>query len=892
MPHFVTRLRAAWMRVVGLGSRRSDEARMHEEMAFHLERLAERYTKEGMPAGEARRRAAIDFGGRAGHEEGARDALRSRVVENLLRDIQLAVRSLRNTPRFALTTIVTIALGVAAAVTAFGFTDVVFLRPLDVPRADRLVRVYLPRSARDGLRVGIASVGTWGAALLRTQTRVFEDVAADADRNVLFVRARGALEQSYPSWVSANYFTMLGVRPQLGRFFSPEENAVPDRDAVTVISSAVWHSRFDGDRHVIGEHVAIDGRDFTVIGVAPDGFDGTGVGETPTQFWLPTMVAGITGSSCARQPPCQDADVLARLAPGVGIAAARAAVGVLGRQLSHLAFGDDSLRTPIVVPATGILWPQQRHYSGLARLLAAIAGVMLLIACTNLGGLLVVRGVARRRAVAMRFALGASRWRVVQQLLAESAVIGLAGGALGVLLSVWTSRALMGFFVTDEEGFPHFFRLGLNTNILGFAVGVALVATAIFGVLPALATTRVAPADVLKNTGGGAPRGGARFGLITAQVAMASMLLCAAVLLSRSFSHLLYSERFDPRHVALFRVRPAAVAYTPERAQRYVHDVAARVAALPGIEAVAYAKGSGLLWSSTPWTAGIGTAPGDSATIVETHSVSPGFLAALSIPLVAGREFDERDDSSAPRIAVLNASLAERLSPGGSLVGRNVYLHGTPFRVVGVAADYRVRLLGEAAPLVVFVPFRQNALGPELDARFAIRVHGDPAAVLATLRRTAAGVDPNVPVAEEMTMTEQIDANYPTIRLGKAITVAAGSIALVLSAIGIFGLVAFIVERQSREIGIRVALGATSRGVVWHFARRGLRAATLGTALGVAGATLASPFLREWLVDVTPRDSVAFAVAAVATLGVALLASIWPARRAARVDPTVTLRVE
>jgi predicted permease len=750
-----------------------------------------------------------------------------------------------------------------------------------------LVRVYLQRA--DG-RLGF--LGTAGADVLRAHPDVFDAVAADDARNVVFVRARGALNQQFVSFVSAEFFPMLGLRPRLGRFFSAAEDSVPDRDAVAVISSALWHNQFAADPRVIGEHINIAGRDFTIIGVGPGSFDGVGIGETPSQLWLPTRMMGVIGAGCAPHRPCQETDVLARLADGVSVGRAQAAVGTFGPALSFASFGDDSVRRPLVVQARGVVRAEQRRYESLSRLLVAIAGVLLLIACANLSGLLLARGVSRERDIALRRALGASRGRIVQQLLSESLLIGLAGGVLGLVLSMWTVRGLMGFFASDEEGFPHFFQLGIDARIVLFAMIVSIGATILFGVLPALATARADAADVLKSATGGAARGRTRFGLVAAQVALTSALLSGAALLSRSFIHLLHSQRFESEHVALFRVRPAAAAYDPDRAQAYVRAVRDRIAALPGVESVAFARGSGLAWSATPWHAGVGASAGDSSTDAETHSISPGFFSTLRIPVIRGREFGEQDGRGALPVAVVSEALARRLWPNGDAIGHDAFIHGRAFQVVGVVADYRIRMSGEATPLMAFVPFWQNSLWAEKDARFLVRVRGDPVTARRPLQRAASAVDPNVPVAEVMTMSAQVDALYPQIRLGQVVLIGAAALALFLSAIGLYGTIAFLVARRTREIGIRIALGARPSDVVWRFMRQGLAATLSGLTIGLVAARAGAHLLSSWLVGVPPGDLAAFAMAAMAVAGTALLACGLPARRAADVDPINALRAD
>jgi predicted permease len=368
--------------------------------------------------------------------------------------------------------------------------------------------------------------------------------------------------------------------------------------------------------------------------------------------------------------------------------------------------------------------------------------------------------------------------------------------------------------------------------------------------------------------------------------------LCGAALLTRSFAHLLHAQRFDSSNVVLVRVRPQAARYEPDRAERYVREVRDRLAAVPGVQAVAFARGVGFVWGESPVEAAAGLAAGDSSLHVEAHFTSPNFFATLRIPILAGREFDNSDVVGAPPVAIVSQSLAQRLWRGAPSLGNTVYARGKPFRVVGVVPDYRVRMGGAATPLMLFLPFWQNALGKEGDARFALRVDPRAADMLSTLRRTAAQVDRGVPVAEVMMMSAQIDASYVEIHLGEKILIAAGVLALLLCAIGLYGTIAFVVARRTREIGIRLALGAGPQRVVLGLLDQGARTTVLGVAGGLVGALATSRFLSSWLVGVPPHDVVAFALAGLAVSAVSFIACLVPARRASRIDPARALRVE
>jgi predicted permease len=878
----------------------ADDDAMHEEMQFHVDMQTEKNIRNGMSPEAARRAALLTFGGAERWKESARAEMRSRPLEDFVRDLRFTFKTLRAQPGFAVATIATIALAVAASVTVFTVVDSVFMRALPVAGADRLVHVWFTDAERSHQSIGSAAV-----RMLRSRSDLFDAVVAHDSRNIVYVRANGSLREQYAAFVGSNYFSTLGVRPLRGRYFTSAEDSLTGQSSVAVLSDAMWEASFARDPKAVGAHIQVQGADFTVIGIAPADFKGISIGEVPNRIWFPLAAAPtVYGRFCDPGAPCRDADGLARLAPGVNVRSAQAELSAMARSLSKLAFDDDSVHAIRLERAVGIASGSQAAFAGLARLLWVIAGVLLLIACANLSGLLIARGIARQSEFALRVSLGANRTRIVRQLLTESLVLGIAGGLIGTLLSVWAARGLMGFFARDSEGFQHFYQLDLNTNILAFACGVSLLTVLMFGLVPALLTARRDSYQAIKGKGGPA-RGRAGAVLVCTQVALAIALLAGAALLSRSFARMMRGQNFNAEQVALLRVRPAAVPYDAARSQQYVRRVAERIKSVPGVENVAFARGSGLLWDESPWQVTVARGVNDTIPRVEAHFVSPGFFAALQVPMIAGREFDARDTETAPPVAVIGRALAEKLWPGTSPLDHDVFVaapemrtccaardqHGKRFRVVGIASDYRVHALSEKTPLMIFVPFWQNALGPEKDARFAVRAQ-NASALLPALRRAIDEIDPAVPVTEMMPMSLQVDAERAQIHLGQNVLLAAALLALFLSGLGVYGTIAFLVAGRTREIGIRVAVGAGHARVIADFVRQGLLPAFAGAALGLIGAIAGARLLAGWLVGVKPTDFVAFAAATVSVVVVTCVASYLPARRAARVDPMTALRAE
>jgi putative ABC transport system permease protein len=893
---------SGWARVAdvvtllaGMVARESRDARLDEEVAFHIDMQAQRNVDAGMTPGSARRDARLRFGARDAWKDAARDEYRARPIEDLARDVRHGIAVLRRHPTFAACAILTIAIGIAATVTVFTFTDAIFRRRLPVPHADRLVRVHAFAQHE-------YSLGYFGYRLLRDRARSFDAIATHYSTAPLYVQSGAASAESMEidgAVVSASYFSMLGLRPRLGRFFDASEDSVPDRDAVAVIGYGLWQARFGGSPSVLGQAIAINGRPFQLIGVAPEGFHGVMVGVSTNELWIPTMMLRVGYRWCdalRRDPPCNPTEVLARLAPGVSIEMAQREVATFGRELAAIVAPADTLRPILVAPATGMRPMSQAEYVDLCRMLSGIAGIVLLLACANLSGLLLVRGVTRRREVALRRSLGASRWRIVRQLLTEHAVIAAGGGAVGALISGWMTRALVALIVADNEGGKRVYDVTPNGSVLAFAVAITAVTVAIFGLLPAIQTSRVDAGEWIRGGGAGPVTTATRSTLIGVQVALAMTLLIGATMLSRSFARVVAGGAIRPSGIAVLRLRPRLIDYAPDTAQAFLRRAMDRVSALPDVESATLARGIGFIWRETgEVTVRLpGQAPREAGAEPEVvyHEVGPRFFSTLGVPMRSGREFVDGDRPETPRVAIVNETLATRLWPGRSPLGETVVLRDSAFRVVGVVADYRLHNAQEAAPAMAFVAFWQSPFAPQQDARLAVRVRGDPARALPMLQREIGRVDPLVPISETLTLRRQIAASYADVRLGGTVLAATALVALFLTAIGLYGVVAFLVARRTREIGIRLAVGAMPHSVVRLFVHQGLRPVLIGGLAGLAVSVAAGRLLTKWLYLVSPSDPTPYVLAALSIAIVALLATYLPARRAARVDPVAALRVD
>jgi len=889
-----SRVRELLSRVAGLRLRGRNRAKLDEEMQAHLEMEIEHLIAHGLAPDDARRTALAAFGGVQRYREEANDARGFPAIDSLLRNVRYAARSLRASPSFTVTATLTIALGIAAATSVFGFVNAVFLRPLIPAYGARVVRVFIQQS--DG---GDGAFGHVAARLIATKAKSFDLVAEHYSTAPLFVTTPEWQSEIMGAVVSADYFRLAAIHPRLGRFFTNDEDSAPDRDAVAVISEGLWQTRFGGDRDVLHRTIAINGRSFEIIGVAPNDFYGVVPDQDVDHVWIPTAMFRVGYRWCdplVVSPPCTMSQVLARLAPGATLSGARAEMSAMRASLLALSDPADSLQGVAVAPAIGFSPRSQARYADLVRLLWGISSVLLAIACANLAGLLLVRGMARRREIALRLALGASRARVAGQLMTENLLLGALGGAAGVVLSIWGTARLASFFTIDSEGYHHFLNARGDLRVLGFAIVSSLAAAALFGTFPAIAATRTNLADTLKGGGSHSSddQARARHALVAAQVMLAVVLLVAAGLLTRSVSSILAHQRFDASHVALMRLRPRLVGYAPDKAQQYLRNVVRRLESEPGVERVAFARGVGYVWNPST-TAAVdlpGTTPPADAPRTIFTTVSPGFFSTLGVRRLGGRDFNDHDAPSTPPVAIVNEALAKKLWPRDPAVGRTMTISGKALTVVGVVANYHVHSAVVPDAPMAFAPFWQNDFEPEIDARLAIRVRGDPTALLATLAKVASSVDPTVPVTELLPMTAQVSGSFTETRLASSVLIGAGALALFLSGIGLYGVVAFVVARRTREVGIRFAVGARPREIILLFMRQQLRWAALGITAGTVAAIAGARLIASWLVGVSALDATSFAVAVGAVFAVAVAGTLVPAWRAARIDPTRALRHE
>jgi predicted permease len=876
---FLFRLRAAFRR-------ETVEEELDDELRFHLEQEVAKRMAAGMERPEALREARLALGGLDQVKEECREARGISALETTLRDARYAIRGMSHSPAFTVAAILTLGFGTAAVSTVFTLANTMFFRELPADRPDRLVFVQASRS--HGRRMGW--VGYPDYVHFRDHAKTLEGLAAHYATAPLFVNSASRSEEINGAVVSANFFPLLGVQPALGRLFRPDEDSVPDRDRVAVISDRFWRDWFNASPAALGATLKINGTVFTIIGVAPPAFRGITV--YPNEIYIPTMMMRVGCRWCvdALSNGCATLDMIGRLRDNYTVAEAGAEMAASMPQ-SWLAAKEGENSGIRVLRARGVL-DLNTGRSGQIRfteLLACVAGVLLLVCCANLAGLLVARNSARTREFAIRASLGAGRLRLIRQLVTESVLLAAGGGVLGMLFSLALTGVLNAtFYSINEEGHPLYYNFSPEFRVIAAVVAVSIVAGILAGIIPAFKSIRARGGDSL--IGQSSPmRANSRLGrgLAGAQAGVAVALATIAGLLATSARAVIAGANFDTSHVALMRLRPRLLRYPPDRAQRVLRTVADRLETAPGVESASMVGTGAILFgrdaqvSLRDWA--------DSRTIDSRFiEVGPRYFETLGTPVLRGREFDQRDTIESPPVAIVSEALARQLWPTGNVVGATLIVNQQPRQVVGVVADIPLETRGEPVPPFVFTPFWQNAA--QLDARFLVRVKGDPKAMLPELIRLANRVDPDVPIGETITLPAQMAGVNLELRYMAGFVSFAAALAILLSAIGLYGALAFSVSRRTKEIGIRMALGAESTTLLAMVMRDGMTAILAGVSIGVVLAIGGSSVIRHLLYGSGTNDAMIYVAAALVVAGAGLLACWVPARRAASVEPLTALR--
>ncbi|HEX8650240.1 MAG TPA: ABC transporter permease [Pyrinomonadaceae bacterium] len=890
------------------------ERELDDELRYHLEREIEQNVTGGMTPEEARLAALRSFGGVEQAKEQCRDARGVRLIEDLWQDLRYGVRMLVKKPGFALIAVVTLALGIGANTTIFSLVNATLLRQLPLTEPESLAYVF---SGNPGSPYSNASYPDY--AEFRDQNQVFSGLAAwggimaSLNSNDQTDLVTGAI-------VSGNFFDVIGVRAALGRAISSEDDRTPGAHAVAVISHGLWQSRFGGVAGVIGQQISLNGQAFTIIGVLPAEYKSV-VQDRVDDLYVPMMMQAVMRPPRAGYSGEMNPDLLkvrrnrwlwmiGRLRPGITIEQAQASLIPITKQQEQL-FPETNRNRLLTLTRVIDGDPENRSsLLSVAALLLSVVGIVLLIACANVANLLLARAAARRKEIAVRLALGASRRRLVRQLLTESLLLSLLGGAAGLLLAVWATDLLKA--APPPPGvLPVNLDFSLDGRVLIFTLALSAMTGLLFGIAPALQASRPDLVATLKNEspalGNNLRRLNLRNALVMAQVALSFVLLIGAGLFLRSLWRAQAIEPgFDESRLLTAPLSINLLRYTQTQGREFYRQAIERVEGLPGVESASLARiiplsgGSSIRSLLVEGRAGPGNdfrsegtragAANDDAISVSV--VGPRYFQTVGISLLKGRDFNQLDTENRPGVVIVNETFVRHHFGGQEALGKRLSVDGAqgPWReIVGIVGDSKYMTLGEAATPFAYLPLAQNH---ETGMTLLVRTRGEPADLAAQVRQTVQSLERNLPVTNVRTMTELIGNSLYAARMGAVLIGVFGGLALLLAAVGLYGVMAYAVSQRTREIGIRMALGAQRSDVLRLVLREGMTLVAIGAVLGLIGAVVMSRLLVSFLYGVSPVDSATFVATAAVLAVVAFVANFIPARRAMKVDPLVALRYE
>jgi predicted permease len=901
-----------WQR---LWRRRQLEEQLEKELRFHLDQCASDLIAQGHDPEDARRQARLALGGPERVKEMCRDARGTRWLGDLLQDLRYGMRMLLKTPGFTLVVVITLALGIGANTAIFGVVDAVLLRPLPVAESPGQL-VVLVRGASEWMALSYADF-----KILREQRDVLSGLALYTQAQVSFGNGTRS-EVVLGSPVSGNYFEVLGVKPVLGRAFLPEEDRTPGAHPVVVLSHSFWQNRFNGNPALVGQTIVLNNKRFTVIGIAPAGFDG----ESPpmkVSLWIPVMMSATMtsppGEPTAPQDPMNDRrhqyfNAIGRLKQGVSIAQAQVALETANRQLEQATpITPEQRADPHVDRALRLIRPQGIFITGIremavtsSSLLAATVITVLLIACANVANLLLVRARARRKEFALRLALGASRWRLIRQLLTESVLLALAGATAGLILAYWINQLLMAFKPPFPPPFIFTLDLSLDARSFGFTFLLAVATGVIFGLVPALQASKADVVPDLKDESGAASPWerwlNLRNALVITQVALSLALLISTGLFLRS---LRYARNIDlgfkPDPVLKVSFNLQLQGYDEAQGREFYRQIVERLERLPGVQTACVTNILPLGFSARPMLV---VPEGREIPVSErlsanSFAVGNRYFETIGTPLLYGRDLTAQDTVKSPQVAIVSEKLARSLWPEikepGEALGKRLRTSGSDLiscEVIGIARDSKNNIFNsidmEPEP-TIYRPFAQDY---SADASLVIHTSGDPRGMISAVRGEVAALDENLPAQELQPLSEIVSLALWPARTGAAVLSVFGLLGLALAAVGIYGVMSYVVARRTREIGIRMALGAEARNIMKLVIKQGMGLTFIGVVIGMMLAFVVTRLLASLLYGVTATDPATFAGVALFLIGVALLACYLPARKATKIDPVKALRQE
>ena len=815
-------------------------------------------------------------------------------METIWQDLRYSLRVLAKAPGFTAVAILTLAIGMGASVTIFSWVRAVLLNPLPgVAEPDRIVALESLTPDADWVPTSYLDFRD-----LRDNCKLMESMSV-AKPVALAVGNEDNIERVWGEVVSGNFFDLLRVKPELGRFFSPAEvdhqqNAHP----LAILSHSYWSSHYHADPRVIGAMVRINHFPYTIIGVAPKAFHGSMPGLT-FDMWAPATMYGqlaSTGDSTLLDRKWRTFRVLVRLAPGVSIEQARAEVQSHAKDMARDNADTNQGMSATLLPMWKAHYGIQDSLLGPLSILIAACGVVLLIVCANVANLLLTRASTRQKEFSTRLALGAPRSRLVSQVLTESFLIAAAGSVAGLAVVSWL-RDSFGWLL-PRSSVPTLARAPIDAGVLLFTLALGFAVALLAGIAPALHAAKGNVHEMLKEggrTGSSVHSNRLRELLVTSEMALAVVALIGAGLLVKSYRQMSdIRPGFDPEHVAVAQLDLSAASYDAQQADSFYQRLSEHLERQPGVAAVSYADYVPLSISAGSWEdlqiQGYVPLPGDNMKIYRSL-VSPGYFGLMKIPILEGRDFNMRDDITAPPVMIVNQEFVRRYIATGIAVGRLVRGWGKWFRIVGVVQNSKIYRLTEAPQPYFYVPMRQ-IYRPEMGLVFYVRASSSISSAITALQRQAQAVDPAVPVFDVTSLNDIIAASLFAQRISASLLGVLGNVALLLAAVGLYGVMAYSVAQRTNEIGIRMALGALSRDVLRLVLGQAAKLAMMGVVVGIAAALALTRLMSTLLFGVSATDPTTFAGVALLLVVVALAASYVPVRRAMKLDPVVALRYE
>ncbi len=827
-------------------------------------------------------------------------------MNTLWQDVRYGLKLLAKKPGFTLAAVLSLSLGIGANAAIFTLVNAVLFRTAPIADPDRQMYIYT------GTRDSLWSSSSYPNYVdLRDRNEVFEGMAAFSEISVSLSRDESA-DLVRGMIVSGNFFDVLGVRAAHGRVLSPADDHTPNGHPVAVITHNLWQRRFAADPNIIGQEMQLNGQAFTITGITPEGFKGTDILES-YEVYVPMMMQAMMRPPRAGFSSGMDADLLGRrgsgwlrvvgkLKPGVSMEQAQANLSILAAQLEQAYPDINRGRVVSLFPLTKLAPRAYTPVVNAATLLLAVVGMVLLIACANLANLMLARATARRKEIAVRLALGASRWRLIRQLLTESLLLAFIGGAAGLLLAWWTLDVL--YTSVPRDGiFSFTLDYRIDLRVLAFTFGISLLTGIAFGLAPALQASKPNLLPVLKDEayalGGGLRRFNLRSSLVVAQMALSLVLLIGAGLFLLSLRNAQNIDPgFDADKVLTASLNISLLRYNKAQGRAFYREVTERIAALPGVEAVSLARivpvsGSGRIEGF--WLEGQTSDPTDPQRArqgVSSNVVGLDYFRTMGIALQKGRDFQAQDEEGSVPVVIVNEAFANRYFAGEEVLGKRISIDGErgPWReIVGLVRDSKYRQLSEDPTPFMYRPLAQNH---ETGMALHVRTTGDPMSLAAGVRHEIQEVEKNLPVTDLQRLSDLLSSALFPARMGAWMLVGFGLLALVLAAVGLYGVMAYTVAQRTHEIGVRMALGATRKDVVKLIVGHGMRLTLIGVGVGLGAAYGLTRLLQSFLFDVSSSNGLTFFAITVLLCAVAGLASYLPARRAMKVDPMVALRYE